>query len=119
MLILRKGVHLPLMPKLSHESVHLTCFLGILLKVTCFVCGNIVCIRLWPGVFISVEQSCPIEWYWVENAVVIQFEHNSALLSVKLFSNSGWFAPALKLFLLRRVFRNSINNIIKAENTKS
>ena len=34
---------------------------------------------------------------------------------VEIFSNFGWFTLALKLLLLRNVFRNSVNNIIKAE----
>ena len=37
---------------------------------------------------------------------------------VELFSNFGWFALALKLLLLRKVFRNSVNNSIKAEKKK-
>ena len=58
--------------------------------------------------FIRVEQSCPIEWYWVQNTEVIQFEENSALSSARyseLFCNFGCFALALKLWLLRRVFQ--------------
>ena len=35
-LILRKDVHFAMDPKLSYELMHLTCFLGISLKVTCF-----------------------------------------------------------------------------------
>ena len=60
-LILRKGVPLPSTPKPSYELMHLTCFLGISLKVTCFVCGSFICMKLWLGVFIRVDQSCSIE----------------------------------------------------------
>ena len=82
-LILRKGVHLPWIPKLSYELMHLACFLGISLKVTCFVCGSFVYIKLWSGVFISMDQSCSIKQQWVENAEFNQFEYNSALLSTR------------------------------------